>query len=306
MRWFKNSHTRNIYFASGVEDYLTDSAKKHRRNLMYASFVVLVLSIFNLDIIPVPAKEFSSLFGFKLVDSSAAQQSHEVNSLSTGIPFTVVIGFMSLVSFWETIMLFSYQKLCESHWFGDSVTKGIDENGKKELKKFEEIELISYEFENSDALMQAIQQAIDSSNSLLSQAHMQFRGELKDSAMILQETDEETRGIINKYDVTESELIENRVDRFQKEVERKIDHLKRTLEKNAIDRLDNIIRANEEWKVYIEHQAQSNINTYQKLFNQLNKVARPNTRVQLAEFYLPLAFGVVACFLGAYQILVNY
>lgn len=105
--FFKND-PQTIYLLDGVEDYLTESAKKHKRNLIYASFICATLSVLGIG------QTFKSIFGFQL---------------TTPISNDSLLLLLSLTCVYEIIMLISYWSHCRSHWFGKNLQRKFESDG---------------------------------------------------------------------------------------------------------------------------------------------------------------------------------
>ncbi|MCS0138663.1 hypothetical protein NDJ13_09595 [Vibrio alginolyticus] len=88
---------RNLHVATGGDDFLTTSAKIHKRNLMYSALLCVVVSIVFYD------ENFDSVFGFKISGDS-------------GIPSITIISILLVVCIYELISLILYFKLCRALW----------------------------------------------------------------------------------------------------------------------------------------------------------------------------------------------
>ncbi|EMK6986056.1 hypothetical protein ACOJUY_001350 [Vibrio alginolyticus] len=112
--WFRNDieyDPQNITIVTGVDGFLTEAARTHKRNLLYAT---LVLASF---IWIVGDQNIKSAFGF---------------TVKEGIETKNIIAVITVVVIYELIMLWFYYKDCKCQWFGMSMGK------KGELPKFKE------------------------------------------------------------------------------------------------------------------------------------------------------------------------
>lgn len=102
---------KNITIVTGVDGFLTEAARTHKRNLLYAT---LVLASF---IWIVGDQSIRSAFGF---------------AVKEGIETKNIIAVITVVVIYELIMLWFHYKDCKCQWFGMSMDK------KGELPKFKE------------------------------------------------------------------------------------------------------------------------------------------------------------------------
>lgn len=103
----ENRNEHNLYIMGGIDEYLVNSAKIHKRNLIYSSFLLLNFSIFGffLDI------KFSSFFGFKF---------------SQDLSYKFLVIVLLMVVLYEMVLLFLYKNDCDRQWFGKNITKNND------------------------------------------------------------------------------------------------------------------------------------------------------------------------------------
>lgn len=125
MKWLDNLlrvkyKYKSISFATGGGDYLPDSAKVHKRNLMYASLVCIIIATIGHN------KSFESVFGFKLTEG--------------GIQSSYIISILAVICIYELISLNLYIKDCKSSWF----CRNLD-NEKSDFKDNIEIGIFMYE-----------------------------------------------------------------------------------------------------------------------------------------------------------------
>ncbi|HCE2582320.1 TPA: hypothetical protein NKQ43_002600 [Vibrio parahaemolyticus] len=111
---FKNDikyDPKNITIVTGVEQFLTDTARTHKRNLLYTTFILasIIWLIGN--------KKVNSAFGF---------------NVEGGIDTKDIISVIAVVVIYELFMLWFYYKDCKCQWFGMSIGQ------KGELPKFKE------------------------------------------------------------------------------------------------------------------------------------------------------------------------
>ncbi|WP_146449953.1 hypothetical protein [Vibrio kanaloae] len=107
----------NIYILDGVEDFLTNAAKVHKRNLMYSSLIGFAVAVLGHD------RSVNALFGFRLTGE--------------GIPVNHILPFILLVCFYEIFMLWSYKDLCKSQWIGEKLENKIKKEPNSYRRKFE-------------------------------------------------------------------------------------------------------------------------------------------------------------------------
>ncbi|EHH2490357.1 hypothetical protein J7X65_000995 [Vibrio parahaemolyticus] len=298
MDWFKNKEKNNIYILSGVEDYLTESAKKYKRNLMYCIFLIITLSLFkHLDLV----KSFKSILGFSINEDE-------------GIPVDLVIALISGVCVYEFSMLITYKKTCDSHWFGkrlsDTKAKGDD----AEVVYFKEIiKNIVYDFKEVESIINSVNAYELDYKDLVDKRYLTDWDKTIDS--FCQDINDDIQKTIDAIS-ERPDLILNEDGEIKVEVRERTDeriliilerlesrlneeHERRLGTANTIKKL--IINNNEEWKVYIEHQIQKNISTYTELANKIDEVSRPHKRIVYGELYVPLFLGFVAIFIGGWQ-----
>ncbi|EGQ8300065.1 hypothetical protein QPI28_000614 [Vibrio parahaemolyticus] len=102
---------KNITIVTGVEQFLTDTARTHKRNLLYTTLILasIIWLIGN--------KKVNSAFGF---------------NVEGGIDSKDIISIIAVVVIYELFMLWFYYKDCKCQWFGMSIGQ------KGELPKFKE------------------------------------------------------------------------------------------------------------------------------------------------------------------------
>lgn len=297
MRCYKGKVERGIYVLSGVEDYLTEGAKKYKRNLMYSMFLIYVFSFiktFNFS------DGFTSIFGFALDGNKK-------------IPIELIIGGLTLVCMYELIMLTSYVKVCNSHWFGKGLLKNKEgNNDTSEVKVFEaKFNHITYDFEALEGVINGInihkknfeklakEEYLDNFDKILNGLHGRFDSELRtlaDSIRNRKKWDGEFN--IEKHELILSSFEKRNVEAIET-IEKHITDVKNNISGKRL--LDDIQISNEEWKIYIEHQVEKNIRAYEYLSEKIDYISRPYYRVVCLEVVIPLALSVVAIIIGSCQ-----
>ncbi|EPH6376560.1 hypothetical protein ACS0KR_004110 [Vibrio alginolyticus] len=104
-----------LYLLDGVEDFLTNSARIHKRNLMFFSSACLTISFLG------QGKVFDSVLGFKFEGSSVT---------SNQILFILIIATL-----YELIVLWCHYGLCKTHWIGGNLARKINAEEKRKTNE---------------------------------------------------------------------------------------------------------------------------------------------------------------------------
>ncbi|MFH4543403.1 hypothetical protein [Vibrio alginolyticus] len=116
----KKLSEKNIYILGGVEDFLTTTARIHKRNLLYSSLICLMVSLIAYN------KSFDSIFGFKVTGDE--------------ISADIIILMLIVVCCYEFLSLWQCLKTCKSHWQGESLLNLINsESESKEPDRFKKL-----------------------------------------------------------------------------------------------------------------------------------------------------------------------
>ncbi|MDQ2216408.1 hypothetical protein [Vibrio parahaemolyticus] len=293
MTWFKKQEEKELVVLSGVEDYLTESAKKYKRNLMYSMLIIFTLTLINSSKL-IDSTGFTSLFGFQLNGKDV-------------VPFYIVIAVLTVVCLYECVMLFTYKEVCDNHWFGNGFIKNVSEPNetKKESRRFEErIKLINYEFQSEQEIKRRFEQQAEEIKQIIEN---KLFPDL-DSVVELRLSElQQIKGAFyrQKGAGSSTELIETN---YENQVREKYEDIINSLERylqftiNSRKRIVKcIVKENECWKRNIANQIQKNIKVHNELSNQINKLTRPYGRIVFVEFWMPLILGSGAICVGAYQ-----
>ncbi len=288
MSLFGKYKLKDMYFLSGVEDYLTESAKKYKRNLMYTLTAVLVLSFckyYNL------VDSFTTLLGFR------------VNG-DKGIAIEFVLFLLSIVCFYELLMLVLSKKQCDSHWFGKGMLtrknkKEDDDSEFEGLKK--QIEQIKYSFKSKDEILSEIEEVssgveyiIDERLDVLSCSLMTFREKME-------QIGGQAINAINTGDLSPEKAKAFEENSKSQEVERFVNEYSGLLNGTSYNKestINGIVKANEDWKLYIEKQLGANELYYKEVLKILAKSSRPTITNEIIDFWLPTLLGIFAIFVG--------
>ncbi|HIF5825744.1 TPA: hypothetical protein ACX3FA_001484 [Vibrio parahaemolyticus] len=311
---FKKRGNHRIYILGGVEDYLTEAAKKHKRNLMFLAFFVSTLtsiSLLNGELI------FKSAFGFSIESVK-----------SEGINSSILLAVASIACIYEVMMLLLYKKQCDSHYFGKQLNRTDRTGSSEQLDNFKRvIELIAYDMHDSSELESLLEKHLGQSQLFIDMLkNHPTPTEIKDSFTRLVDTldDVKHKTIVNdaeyagnaiferiKYLSANSNIeIDNRrlqeirsiiFEQVMKHIPEPISGKKYQLisdffnEHNKILDLskDSVVN-NEEWKIYIEHQLQNNLNRYEELTELIKRQGSESRSIVFAEVYFPIAFGLLS------------
>lgn len=316
---FKRRGNHRIYILSGVEDYLTESAKKHKRNLMFLAFFVGTLTATSLlygDIV------FKSAFGFS-IDYKNGE----------GINASTFLAFASVACIYEIFMLSIYKKQCDSHYFGKQLNRTNSVGSSEQLDNFKRVvELIDYDIHDSSELNSLLEKHLKRSHLLIDTLEKQLPpDEVKDSLSRLFDTYE---NLHHKAIATDAEYAGNaifqRVEYLSSDSNRslnagQIQEIERIISSQVMQRMPRPLNSqmfqqihdlvndyqkifdlskesvlnNEDWKTYIEHQLQANLNRYEELNDLIKSQGSASRSIVFAEVYFPIAFGllsVAVCF----------
>ncbi|HCH4137268.1 TPA: hypothetical protein NKV59_000711 [Vibrio parahaemolyticus] len=307
-----------ILILDGVEDYLTDLAKKYKRNLMLVGFILVSIYVISGQGIDI---ELTSAFGFSFKGSGE----------KVGIGLELLAGMLSVICLYEMGMLFIYKQQCDSHYFGKQISKSNkdgDNEGLDYLKR--EFNIISRERHVSEDIQELISKYLNTNEKRDSSiARLESPSEFEKSCSevldkVITEHQEKNMVLVCNV-VTEighhlqqrhvrclSDLNENQKRYFEEAI---VDAIKRNqlapktsyehIKSTFFDRYENLfsneaqlIQSNEEWKTYIEHQLQESINVHEKLLKKLDSFSAPKKLIVIMEVYLPLLWGAFSIFLG--------
>ncbi|MDF5472875.1 hypothetical protein P3695_20190 [Vibrio parahaemolyticus] len=314
-----------IYILGGVEDYLTEAAKKHKRNLMFLAFFVASLTAITLlsgELV------FKSAFGFS------------VESQSEGINSSILLIVASFACLYEVIMLFLYKQQCDSHYFGKQLNRTDRQGSSEQLDNFKRvIELINYDMNEHTELDNLLEKHLEQSQLLIESVNKHpTPNEIQESFTSLIDTIDEVKyntisrdaeyagnAIFErvKYHLTESsrEIDNSRLQQIKQIIDLQVmKHIPQAINGNKYTLIDSFFREhnkivklsedyvlhNEDWKVYIEHQLQSNLNRYDELVALIKQQGAASRRIVFAEIYFPIFFGITSVFVSFKWIILPY
>ncbi|PST95705.1 hypothetical protein C9I87_08625 [Photobacterium iliopiscarium] len=285
-----------IYFLSGVEDYLTESAKKYKRNLLYSSGIIVVLTIMKCfgDI-----DSFDSFLGFRTKES---------------VPIEFIISIVVVVCIYELFMLSIYRRVCDCHWFGKAFQNNKDKS-KSDIQYFKEvIEKVSYDFCDLSINKESLKVNLDSVTVGLSIWDDTVKEFISSYCSQIYKFENEVKQGCAKLD---SNIDEELKLKLLKQISDQSEIYFKSLSNNLTLKVDNTIsnlgKCNEEHNGYVigkieEHNGhvigkiEENINAYRDLSRLLQNVSKPDKLIIILEIYLPLIFGVAAIIVGICQI----
>lgn len=323
---FNKRGSHKVYILGGVEDYLTEAAKKHKRNLMFLAFFVVTLTSLSLlsgELI------FKSAFGFSIESEK-----------SEGINSSILLIVASLACLYEVVMLLLYKKQCDSHYFGKQLNRTDGSGTSEQLDNFKRvIELIDYDMYDSTDLKDVLDKHLGQSQLLLDtlKSHPTPTEQEESFTRLIGTIDEHKYNTIVNDAEYAGNAIFQRIKVLSNNSERKIDdrrlqeirsiifeqvmkHIPQPIngdkhkllsdyfnDHNKILSLsqENILN-NEEWKVYIEHQIQNNLNRYEELTALIKKQGAESKSIVFAEVIFPIAFGLVSVGLSAKWVILPY
>jgi len=301
-----------IYILNGVEDYLTESAKKHKRNLMFLAFFIMTLtaiSLLNGDLI------FKSAFGFSI---QAAK--------GEGINSSIFLIIASIACVYEIMMLLIYKKQCDSHFFGKQLNRTDKTGSSEQLDNFKRvIELINYDIRDGSDLNDLLDKHLEQSRLLLDMLKTYpTPTEVKDQIIVLADTIDEVRRkeIVNNAEYAGNAIFD-RVEHLMKHFNTKIDdhrlqEIRSIIMITVMERIPKSTNAeqivlnffnnhnkivdlskgnavnNEAWKARFESKLQENLNKYEELTNLIKKQGSRSKSIVFAEIFFPIAFGVIS------------
>ncbi|HCG8740306.1 TPA: hypothetical protein NJ565_000241 [Vibrio parahaemolyticus] len=291
-RKIKNEE-KHVFILSGVEDYLTESAKKYKRNLMYCTFLILTLSLLEqLDYV----SGFKSLLGI---------------TVSKEVPIDLVIGIISIVCAYELTMLASYFDVCESHWFGREFLGKKNEGNEAKVVYFEkELRNVSYDFESLETILSSDFNVQEAFNDVLDEKYVggwehllvksfnDYVSEQGDS-LISQLQQQKSKAKDNIDDELLRSTYEVEVSKFIKSLQSPIDQ-KINQRLVSLERLkDEITSFNSSWKKRVDEKIQRNIVSNTNLSRIIESVSRPHKTIVFFEIYFPLLVGSFSIGIGA-------
>ena len=322
---FYKRENYKIYILGGVEDYLTEAAKKHKRNLMFLAFFVASLTAITLlsgELV------FKSAFGFS------------VESQSEGFNSSILLIVASFACLYEVIMLFLYKQQCDSHYFGKQLNRTDRQGSCEQLDNFKRvIELIDYDMNEHAELDNLLEKHLEQSQLLIETIYKHpTPNEVQESFTSLIDTvDEVKHKTISRDAEYAGNAIFERIKFLLKQPEREIEHYrlqdirqiielqvmrnipqqmngdKYTLIKSFFDEHNKIVKLsedyvihNEDWKVYIEHQLQSNLNRYEELVALIKQQGAASRRIVFAEIYFPIFFGITSVLVSFKWVILPY
>lgn len=281
----KKREDYNLYMLNGVEDYLTESAKKYRRNLLYASSLLLSLAILH-HFKMLPSSELSSLFGIKFVTPNGSEES--------GIKIDIVIAILCIVCLWEMVMFGLSKKVCDSHWVGER------------LHKEKLVSVSSLEFQEPEIIRSDIERYVQSATNEIS---LTISDSLKDTllshgvdSVFAAYTERQLprwEGVIdrspNQQEVTKElkEFVHSHIEQIEKRVK---EDVQRILEetKSSTERIEDNL---EEWKRAAERMLERNTKASTELISQIKRASLP-PHIIYSEYYAPMILGGVAIFVA--------
>ncbi|MHB9957931.1 MULTISPECIES: hypothetical protein [Vibrio harveyi group] len=312
------SKIHKILILDGVEDYLTDLAKKYKRNLMSVGFMLVCIYIIDKQGIDI---ELTSAFGFAFKGDNE----------KVGIGLELLASFLSLICLYEIVMLMIYKKQCDSHYFGKQLTRNNKDGESENLEYLKrEIDIISHhesikqdvsdlvskylkEAEHRDLLLERIEspheferKCSESLENIISQHHE------RNKSYVCNVVGEIDFHIKQQRVRCFTELNESQKAYFEETLTRSIlrnqvapkttyEHINSEFFSrytNLFDGQKRLIDANEEWKIYIEHQIQKSIHTHEELIKKLESFSTPRKLIVIMEVYLPILWGLISIALG--------
>lgn len=309
-----------ILILDGVEDYLTDLAKKYKRNLMLVGFLLVSIFLINKQGIDI---ELTSAFGFTFKSSS------ENGKIGIGLEFLALL--LSAICLYEMLMLFIYKRQCDSHYFGKQLSK-TNKDGEQESLDYlkREFTIISQEKNIAQESKELIEKYLETvkarnsaANKLVSPSEFERESREVIDRVISAHHDNNIQRVANFVSVIEHHLKLRNIRALSQlnEVQERYfyDSIHDAIKKEQLvtktshevikneffdkySRLyyqeDKLISANEEWKIYIETQIQTSINVHNRLLEQLESFSTPRKLIVFMEVYLPLMWGFFSIGLG--------
>ncbi|CAH7279452.1 membrane hypothetical protein [Vibrio chagasii] len=292
---FSNKYKyRNLYVASGGDDFLTTSAKIHKRNLMYSALLCIVISIIGYD------KTFDSIFGFKISDDN-------------GIPSVSIITILVTICFYELISLCSYFKLCRSLWLWRDVNSDKKEGdviNNKSISESLKIGLFMY-----DADAKKLERFITRITSeSLSTYRIYKKIQENTNKYVVYSKDDGYGFAVDKDKINESEIILNQIldaiksgdnegaikglvnDKIEKYINHRIAHdqLIQDVDNNIINLKSEIEKELKSIQTFLTRLN----NSTDKLIYQFENIQAGYKRYIIMDFIVPSSFGLVAILIG--------
>ncbi|MFM2625647.1 hypothetical protein [Vibrio owensii] len=306
-----------ILILDGVEDYLTDLAKKYKRNLMLSGFILVSLYFLNGQGINI---ELTSAFGFGF-------KSKESN---IGIGIDLLAGLLIIVCIYEMMMLSIYKQQCDSHYFGRQISKNNKDGESEDLnyykRKFTLISQVKNLKSDTNSIVESYLKLEKDRNSRfdslidpiefekicnfkLNEINKKNYTRNKDlitnlTHEILHNIELRTKGGRTLNDAQKNYLegvIKNKLIEIQITPKTTYEEIKDNFFRVYFELYkseNELIEKNEEWKIYIEEQLQETINLHKRVIDKLEKVRAPSKLIVLMEIQLPLVWGVVSIILG--------
>lgn len=322
---FNKQGSQHIYIMDGVEDYLTESAKKHKRNLMYLAFFILILTsftLFNGELV------FKSAFGFTFKSEDA------------GINSALILMTASIACGYQMLMLLYYKKICNSHYFGDKLTRKNKLGDAEQVDRFRtEIERINYDVRDASVFQDILKKHFRQSELLISAIENQKSpDELKASFTELAETihSQAYEQIKNDAEIAGNAIFDRvqylNVDNGKKMSSSTLQHVNNTIYEQVLKYIPNpassnqhqlvesylkehseivkmsheTVKKNQQWQTMMHQLLQENIDRHNKLIKLIEEQGSPSISLVWVEIWLPIIFGATMIAYSVHSVIWPY
>jgi|GEM_PF-3589522 len=302
-----------IFILDGVEDYLTESAKKYKRNLMATSFAIVTLiylSSTNENI------SFTSIFGF---------------GLSKGVDLSFIIITLTIACTYQLVMLYISIDNCKSRFIGQQhdgkTIKCIKDNFSLARSNSEKISKINESTAHKEHYIRELNDSIPKLHNIAKFCE-EFRTEI--DRIEKQKTEVTKQVCTNAIHEIKRQLeihfntMKNNTQPDKKTIENinlEIDNFIMKGLSNIVpiakkQELDQMIKSYNEcnnlylefhevvqnWLNDVNEKLDENNRAYTNIRNEILKFGVPKKRLLFSELYLPLIFGSISIISSVYHI----
>lgn len=286
----KKTKPIELYLLKGIEDYLTDSAKKYRRNLLFSASIVLAITLFiNHDW--ASGKQINSIFGVSLINSEG---------MRIGFEPRLLVAILTIIVGWEMIMFWFSKYNCDANWRG----RGRSES--KELMIFAPYDISSIEQYNQTCrnLVIELAELVNIKQNDIELGISNFGASL--SNYLERITPDMHEELSKRYNQERrisimNEAVIDFIKRYIDSENKRYSAFHEKLKGNVDECLSNIKRENEQWMVRVENRIQDifqELVSSQDIFSDDLKKCSASRRTIFVEFWLPLIVGAVAFIVG--------
>lgn len=278
----KKTKPIELYLLKGIEDYLTDSAKKYRRNLLFSASIVLAITLL-INHEWASGKQITSIFGISLKTPYGA---------AAGFDPRLLVAILTIIVGWEMMMFWFSKKNCDANWRG----RGRTEN--QTLMTFEPYDIISLEQFNQTCknLVMEITKLIDMKQVELDYRissfgsaygnHLECRAPETYNESSQEYNEDQLHSKINRENF---DFVKNYINNERECLAK----LRKELKEDVCECLTKIKNENEQWKGSVQVIFQE-VEASQAKFSDALKKCSASRLTIFFEFWLPIVVGAIA------------